>query len=348
MSIEIKYKLGDLAKDLGAASKDIIEMLSALEKGEAKKHTTPLAENELNLVLEQMTNNAQEENFNAYFAMAAAAKKKEEKKQRPKEKLTVSANAGPLKKADGTIVEMPVKHKEKPAEKPAHAEAPKKEMVTVTVDTRSVDVNLDKFNEKYTSLAATKNVENRRKPMPAGNKQKFSGGKNRFGGRGPQGKKRETEAERLQRIQLEKARKAQLKVSIPDEITVGELATRLKVNVAQVIKKLMGLGVMASISEVIDFDTASLVAEELGAKVEDLEGIVSIPRRIEGVDVAVAFRENPSGTYKISVRTGEKANASAICENFGGGGHVKAAGCSIAASMAEAKALVLAEVKHIL
>ena len=177
MSIEIKYKLGDLAKDLGAASKDIIEMLSALEKGEAKKHTTPLAENELNLVLEQMTNNAQEENFNAYFAMAAAAKKKEEKKQRPKEKLTVSANAGPLKKADGTIVEMPVKHKEKPAEKPAHAEAPKKEMVTVTVDTRSVDVNLDKFNEKYTSLAATKNVENRRKPMPAGNKQKFSGGK---------------------------------------------------------------------------------------------------------------------------------------------------------------------------
>ena len=60
--------------------------------------------------------------------------------------------------------------------------------------------------------------------------------------------------------------------------------------------------------------------DELGAKVEALEGIVSIPRRIEGVDVAVAFRENPSGTYKISVRTGEKANASAICENFGGGG----------------------------
>ena len=79
MSLEIKYKLGDLAKDLGAASKDIIEMLSALEKGEAKKHTTPLAENELNLVLEQMTKNAQEDNFDAYFATAAAAKKKEEK-----------------------------------------------------------------------------------------------------------------------------------------------------------------------------------------------------------------------------------------------------------------------------
>ena len=92
MSIEIKYKLGDLAKDLGAASKDIIEMLSALEKGEAKKHTTPLAESELNLVLEQMTNNAQEENFNAYFAMAAAAKKKEEKKNNILEKSNILLN----------------------------------------------------------------------------------------------------------------------------------------------------------------------------------------------------------------------------------------------------------------
>ena len=127
-------------------------------------------------------------------------------------------------------------------------------------------MNLDKFNEKYTELASTKNVENRRKPTPAGNKQKFSGRNNRR--QQPFQKKRETEAERLQRIQLEKARKAQLKVSIPDEITVGELASRLKVNVAQVIKKLMGLGVMAAISEVVDFDTASLVAEELGAKVE--------------------------------------------------------------------------------
>ena len=279
MSIEIKYKLGDLAKDLGAASKDIIEMLSALEKGEAKKHTTPLTENELNLVLEQMTKNAQEDNFDAYFATAAAARKKEEKKQRPKEKLTVSANAGPLKKADGTIVEMPAKHKEKPAEKAERPEAPKKEVVTVTVDTRSVDVNLDKFNEKYTSLAATKNVENRRKPMPAGNKQKFSGGKNRFGGRGPQGKKRETEAERLQRIQLEKARNAQLKISIPDEITVGELATRLKQNVAKVVAKFMQMGEMHAASDVIDFDSAALIAEEFHAKVEH-EVHVSIEERL--------------------------------------------------------------------
>lgn len=83
----------------------------------------------------------------------------------------------------------------------------------------------------------------------------------------------------------------------------------------------------------------------LGAKVEDLEGIVSIPRRIEGVDVAVAFRENPSGTYKISVRTGEKANASAICENFGGGGHVRAAGCNVPGPLEHAKELLLEAVR---
>ena len=85
--------------------------------------------------------------------------------------------------------------------------------------------------------------------------------------------------------------------------------------------------------------------DELGAKVEDLEGIVSIPRRIEGVDVAVAFRENPSGTYKISVRTGEKANASAICENFGGGGHVRAAGCNVPGPLEHAKELLLEAVR---
>lgn len=85
--------------------------------------------------------------------------------------------------------------------------------------------------------------------------------------------------------------------------------------------------------------------DELGAKVEDLEGIVSIPRRIEGVDVAVAFRENPSGTYKISVRTGGKANASAICENFGGGGHVRAAGCNVPGPLEHAKELLLEAVR---
>ena len=172
-----------------------------------------------------------------------------------------------------------IRHMKDEPEKKAAQE--KREVVTVTVDTRTTDVNLDKFNEKYTELASTKNVENRRKPTPAGNKQKFTGRNARRSQ--PFQKKRETEAERLQRIQLEKARKAQLRVSIPDEINVGELASRLKVNVAQVIKKLMGLGVMASAAQTVDFDTASLVAEELGAKVEH-EVHVTIEQRLFEVD----------------------------------------------------------------
>ena len=91
--------------------------------------------------------------------------------------------------------------------------------------------------------------------------------------------KRETEFERLQRIQLEKARNAQLKVLIPDEITVSELASRLKVTVSDVIKKLMMMGVMAAQNEVIDFDTASFVAEELGCKVEK-EVVVTIEEKL--------------------------------------------------------------------
>ncbi len=141
---------------------------------------------------------------------------------------------------------------------------------TVTINTRTVDVNLDKFNDRYDEMAGKTQQPNKRKhDQQSGlNKQKFAkGGKhgNRHGG---PGKKRETESERLQRMQLEKARRAQLKISIPDEISVAELATRLKVTASEVIKKLMGLGIMASMSEVIDFDTASIVAQELGAKVE--------------------------------------------------------------------------------
>ena len=270
MSVVIKYKLSDVAKDLNVQNKELIDFLYQT-LGESKKHTSPLTEAELNHVFEHYTQKNSEASLDAYLASAPAPK---------------VAEKDILKKADGTVVAAgPAKRKERirPA-KPEKENKPapeKREVVTVTVDTRITDVNLDKFNEKYTELASTKNVENRRKPTPAGNKQKFSGRNNRR--QQPFQKKRETEAERLQRIQLEKARKAQLKVSIPDEITVGELASRLKVNVAQVIKKLMGLGIMAAISEVVDFDTASLVAEELGAKVEH-EVHVTIEERLFEVD----------------------------------------------------------------
>lgn len=142
-----------------------------------------------------------------------------------------------------------------------------------TVDTRGSYVNLDKYNERYEQIApANKHKDNYSKKQKI-NQKSAQRNKNRFSN------KRETEAEKLRRLELERARKQQLKVLIPDEITVGELAARLKATATDVIKKLMGLGVMATINEVIDFDTAALVADEMGAKVEK-EVIVTIEERL--------------------------------------------------------------------
>ena len=273
----IKYKVSDVAKDLNVPAKQIVDLL-AQKCGEVKKTGANLTEEEVNLVFEHFTQANSESSLDAYLDSAP--------KPQPKASEV-------LKKADGTVVEMNTSKKKADKKKAeAKPEPVKREVVTKVVDTRTVDVNLDRFNEKFDELASTKNVENRRKPQPAGNKQKFANNRNKKGQNFQ--KRRETEAERLQRIQLEKARKAQLKVQIPEEITVGELATRLKQTAANVIKKLMGLGVMASVSEVIDFDTASLIADEFGAKVEK-EVHVSIEERLfeQDEDPEESLQERP-------------------------------------------------------
>ncbi len=156
---------------------------------------------------------------------------------------------------------------------PKDNNAPRGEFVTRTVDTRGSYVELDKYNEKYTTLAQ----DNRHGKDNYTKKQKItqkSAQRNK-----QQYSKKETEAEKMKRLELERARKQQLKVMIPDEIVVSELAVRLKVTATDVIKKLMGLGEMCTINQVIDFDTAALVAEELGAKVEK-EVIITIEERL--------------------------------------------------------------------
>ena len=144
-----------------------------------------------------------------------------------------------------------------------------------TVDTRGSYIDLDKYNERYDQMASSNNKhggENYSSKKQKINQKSAQRNRQQFS-------KKESEAEKLKRLELERARKQQLKVMIPESITVGELAARLKVTATQVIKKLMGLGVMASINQEIDFDTASLVAEELGAKVEK-EVIVTIEERL--------------------------------------------------------------------
>ena len=141
------------------------------------------------------------------------------------------------------------------------------------VDTRKGgQVNLEKYDERLENLAAGKT-----KQMQAG-KQKFQGRNQRKGGF--QGsKRRQEEQEKMRRLQLEIAKKTPLTVKIPDAIGVGELASRMKKTGAEVVKTLMKNGVMASLSDVIDFDTAAIIAEELGCKVEK-EVIVTIEERL--------------------------------------------------------------------
>jgi len=141
------------------------------------------------------------------------------------------------------------------------------------VDTRKGgNVNLDKYDERLENIAASKTTQ-----MSAG-KQKFQNrnnkGKQNFGN-----KRKQEEAEKLRKLQLEIAKKAPVKVMIPDEIAVGELASRMKKTAAEVVKCLMKNGVMASVSQIIDFDTASIIAEEMGCKVEK-EVIVTIEEKL--------------------------------------------------------------------
>ena len=144
-----------------------------------------------------------------------------------------------------------------------------------TVDTRSQNVDLEKYNEKYEQIAPQQRqndrVNNTRQKLNQKSKQYRKQ-------RGVRSRKRETEQERLKRIAAERAKK-QITIQVGDEITVGELASELRMTAAEVIKKLFALGQMASINDVIDFDTASIVAEELGAHVEK-RVVVTIEDRI--------------------------------------------------------------------
>ena len=140
------------------------------------------------------------------------------------------------------------------------------------VDTRTTNVNIDKYNEKYDRLANEKvRTDN------TVNKQKLNQRSRQERGK-PRNARRETEAERMRRIQLERQKKP-MNITLPEELTVGELALRLKATSAEVIKKLMAAGVFATVNDTIDFDTAALVAMEFNARAEK-EVVVTIEDRI--------------------------------------------------------------------
>ena len=302
--MDFKYKITDVAKEFDLPAKKVIETVAPLT-GEAYKTGGTFGEKELDVLLETLTRANAEPSMDAYLNSAKAQPEpKPEPKPAPKaEKKPAEKKAEPkpeAKPAPAPKAEEPKKEARKPekqAEKRSEKRVTFQELAAdtgikkpvaateqvevnrarVSVDTRTVDVNVDKFNARYDDLADSRNMPSKRKNQPTGKKEKFN---NRNRQRGQQfGRRRETEAERLQRIQLEKARNAQLKISIPDEITVGELATRLKQSAAKVVAKFMAMGEMHAVSDVVDFDTAALIAEEFHAKVEH-EVHVSIEERL--------------------------------------------------------------------
>ena len=228
---------------------------------------------------------------------APAPEKKAEEKAAPapekKAEEKTAAAPAPEKKAEEKTAQTETKHDDKPKkknEKKQQAKAQDRGERTKfsanissetgqtsgqrrTVDTRGSYVELDKYDERYEQIAPARHKsENYSSKKQKINQKSAQRTRQQFS-------RKESEAEKLKRLELERARKQQLKVMIPDSITVGELATRLKATATDVIKKLMGLGVMATINQEIDFDTAALVADELGAKVEK-EVVVTIEERL--------------------------------------------------------------------
>jgi translation initiation factor IF-2 len=282
MPMVIKYKVSDIAKDFGKNNKDIINILSEYCEGPAKKANTVLEENELNILFDKLTEDNSVESLNDYFNSAKKAEKKkpvEKKKVASKEKKD-DKEENKKHKNQAAILQMAeqaAKRAEEKAKKKAN-QVPQARTKGETrhVDTRVNNVDLEKYNQKYEDIAPANNMNDYQK------KQKLNQKSKQYRKKKPQGmrakSKKETEAQRLARI-AEQRKKQQIKITVPEEITVGDLAKLLRMTATEVIKKLMSLGVMATVNEVIDYDTAEIVATELGAKVEK-EVVVTIEDQI--------------------------------------------------------------------
>ncbi len=216
--------------------------------------------------------------------LKAAAEAEQKAKEAPKTQTQkVEAKKEEPKKAESRKAEKPAAKKaERPEEKPKTeprktpdeplVAPPKKQKVGGAapnrgpaqmrhVDTRTVHVDMDKYNEKYENIAPANSMKDN-----YSRKQKIKQKSQDY--RRPQGAKRETEADKLRRLQLEKIKKTPITVTVGEEITVGELAAALKKTAAEVIKVLLKLGMMATVNQVIDYDTAEIVVTEMGAKIE--------------------------------------------------------------------------------
>ena len=302
----IKYRVHEVAKDFDMQSKDIVNILKK-HFDEPKKTQSPLEENELDIVFEEITQANQVENFDAYFAAGEKAREErkaaEEKAKADREAEQARIAAELRAAAAAAAAEKPAKPAEhsdsKPAAKKEGSNAPAKSHTAsapapaapahkkekgpsvqpargpqkaIHIDTHSANVELDRYNDKYESIASERGVNT----AMTGKRQQIKRRPQQNMKKGP---KRETEADKLRKLQLERIKKMPIEITVGDTITVGDLAAKMKKTAAEVIKELMKLGVMASVTQEIDYDTAEIVATEMGAKVER-EVVVTIEERI--------------------------------------------------------------------
>ncbi len=304
----IKYPIHKLAKDFSRRgktlpSKEIMDIL-ARHGHPPKNHMQPLTDEELSIVFEYLTQNNQIGSIESVYADVyhepASAKKESPKGQEPgKPEPAKGEKKGGRR--DGAPQQQPAPQQgQGGGGKPQNKQQPASRVpAKKVVDTRGGPaVNLDKYDERLESF-----TDQRRQDVRGGKQkiQQKSQQRRQQGGKGQSGKRRQEEQDRLRRLQLEIAKKTPVKVLIPDEIGVGELASRMKKTGAEVVKCLIKNGVMASLSDTIDFDTAAIIAEELGCKVEK-EIIVTIEERL--IDTAEDKEEDLKSRAPVVVVMG--------------------------------------------
>ena len=293
MSSFEKYRVHEVAKDFNMTSKAIAEILTKYATT-PKNHMQVLEDGELSVIFDYLTQHNQCESMEDLFKIPAkpeqpkAAEKNAEKGAEPAKpapqqpakpqqpQAQQSAQAKPTQGAQQHAQQSKAAVKEQKPHQPR--QVPEKRVI----DTRGGgNVNLGKYDERFDRLAAGAHG------AQEGGKRSDRGGKEKFQTRQKQRqqqaaastKRRQEERDRMQKLHFEIAKKAPTKVQIPDTIGVGELASRMKKTGAEVVRTLIKNGVMASLSDIIDYDTAALVAMELGCKVER-EVVVTVEERL--------------------------------------------------------------------
>ena len=303
MSIEVKQKIKEVADDFAMPAKKLIEIVGKFYE-KPKSSSQNLTEDQLNVIFDYITQQNQIDSIEQVFAAAAAKKeapapapapapaapaapaaqnkpaapaqsnqpRPQQQNQQPRpQQNNVQRPAQPQNNQNNQNAQRP---QQPNAQQQPKQPQPERKRERRVIDTSAVTVNADRYDDRVDSLVSDRVQNYQSGKQKIGNKNKKQQQAKRFGN-----KSRSEEQEKMRRLQLEIAKKAQLVVKIPDEITVGELASRMKKTAAEVIKCLLKNGVMATVNQTIDFDTAEFVATELGCKVEH-EVIVTIEERL--------------------------------------------------------------------